>query len=82
LLQLRLQTTQNDTVKISEKVGYAPAVNGNSQATATPLVTSAGSAGTSTGTGTGLVIKPDVPNFFNFSAAAGSATVSGTVRAP
>jgi hypothetical protein len=65
--------------------GYAPAVAGNSQATARPLaITPASTIGApsgtrSLGTGTGLVIKPGVANFFSFTASAGPASIAGKV---
>jgi hypothetical protein len=71
---------ENDTEIISGVLGYASAVAGDSQATATPLSTGDSGSGTTTGTGSGLVIKPGVANFFNFSAAAGAASITGKVR--
>jgi hypothetical protein len=92
--------TQDDTAilattaDIPARFGHAPTVNGNSQATATPLAittfpdTMDGPFGTrvphplagkSVGTGTGLVIQPGVANFFNFTASAGAAAIIGKV---
>jgi hypothetical protein len=88
ILQPALQT-QDDTGILSDtfsrpaSLGYAPAVTGNSQAKATDLTinvisTTGGPSGTgiSTGSGTGLVIQPEVVNFFNFTASAGAASIT------
>jgi hypothetical protein len=77
---------RSDPLQGVPKLGYVPAVNGNSSASATPLTinvmsTTGGPAGTgvSAGTGTGLVIHRGVANFFSFTAAAGPATITGKV---
>jgi hypothetical protein len=59
-------------------MGYVPSLNGNSLATATPL-TAVVAGNTATGTGTGIVTQPGVADFFSFTAAAGTATISGQV---
>ena len=69
---------QDDTAIIAGKLSYEPALNGNSLATATPLATTL-SGSTATGTAAGIVAQPGVANVFSFSAAAGTATITGQV---
>jgi hypothetical protein len=69
---------EDDIAKIAAKLSYITAINGNSIATATPLATVT-AGGSTTGTATGIVAQQGVADFFSFTAAAGTATISGQV---
>jgi hypothetical protein len=70
---------QDDSSTIAAKVQYVPTLHGSSQAVATPLTTGPSVSGTTTGTATGIVLNRGVANFFNFTAAAGPASITGKV---
>jgi hypothetical protein len=71
---------EDDISIISGKLGFIPSLNGNSIATATVLTpTITGS--TASANATGIVAKAGTSDFFSFTAAAGTATVTGQVGA-
>lgn len=72
---------EDDIAIITGKLGAIPALNGNSISTATVLVPTV-TGTTASATATGIVAKTGVSDFFSFTAAAaGTATVTGQVRA-
>jgi hypothetical protein len=74
LLQL-----EDDISIITNKLGGIVSVNGNSIGTATTLVPTV-TGTTASASATGIVAQAGVSDFFSFTAAAGTATITGQVR--
>jgi hypothetical protein len=70
---------EDDVAKIAAKLPYIPALNGNSIATAT-LLDNYTSGATTVGNATGVVTSASIAEFFQFTANAGTATISGQVN--
>jgi hypothetical protein len=70
---------EDDVSIITGKLGRIASANGNSIGTATTLVPTV-TGTTASANATGIVAQAGVSDFFSFTAAAGTATITGQVR--